>query len=232
MKIKNKLPKTHKMKKIFFKFMLIVSPIMSYSQSFTWQNDCERIDNYSEWSPEAKSTCTHEWVYAEWGDVNENKLWTNAVYCPCGCGGTDTEARICSICKSHQKRTHIYSYVSVERKSPYQRLTEADITIKSYEQDTIFSGSLITSNELGSLIKSDNQSYKNDVHNVELILDWDINTKILIDNKETQYRVINNWTVEVPMKNGKRYIAIINGSKRCFDIRYIDSDCILKPSCD
>ena len=59
-----------------------------------------------------------------------------------------------------------------------------------------------------------------------------MNTKIIIDNKQTEYKIINNWTIEVPMKKGKRYIEVIQGNKRCFDIRDVQGDCILKPFCD
>lgn len=84
--------------------------------------DCEEVVSFSDWSPQASSECNHHWVYAEWRDVNTISMQMTLEYCPCGCGGTENEARICSVCLFEQARQKTTTYKEVERQSEYMRL--------------------------------------------------------------------------------------------------------------
>lgn len=87
--------------------------------------DCEQRESLSAWTPtDSLATCEHDWCYADWKDVNEVRLWTTAQYCPCGCGGSTNEARVCRKCLLNQRRIRSYWYVKVEKKSEYQQLTD------------------------------------------------------------------------------------------------------------
>lgn len=114
------------MKKIaFILFTFLFFYHSGFSQSL-FSNDCEMREQYSDWVPvDSLKTCTHEWVYAEWKDVNQALNWTNAVYCPCGCGGSSNEARVCEKCKLNQSRVRSYWYVNVPKKSEYEKIIES-----------------------------------------------------------------------------------------------------------
>jgi hypothetical protein len=100
----------------------------SFYSFFDSDYECEKWDKYSEWevqSPSQKEDCGHEWVYAEWKDVNESSGITTLAYCPCGCGDSENEARICSKCYLHQTRVHTYGYSQKRRQSEYTKILEA-----------------------------------------------------------------------------------------------------------
>lgn len=126
------------MGKITFLFLLFCT--QAYAQEIDWSKlktgsyisnaiqfggyDCEQKEKFSEWMPVDSTSCDHVWVYAEWKDVNATSGITTLQYCPCGCGGTENQARICSLCLLHQKRVRTYWYEKVERKSDYKKLLE------------------------------------------------------------------------------------------------------------
>lgn len=121
------------MKYLFF--LLLLLPILGISQMrySTGSIDtlviyeCETRDTFTEWK--AKGTgderirhLQHEWVYAEWADVNYKSNTTYLVYCPCGCGDTEIEARICAICGRNEFREHSWWYVQKARQSGYMKI--------------------------------------------------------------------------------------------------------------
>lgn len=80
-----------------------------------WQTTNEHIDT--------NTLCkTHLFVYADYKDVNKVESMTYAVYCPCGCGDTRNEARICKVCLLSQTRTIYTYYEAVEHSSEYLKL--------------------------------------------------------------------------------------------------------------
>lgn len=115
--------------KYFITLFLFYGFLQSQAQmSFGSLSDCESKESYTTWTPiDSLNTCDHVWVYAEWKDVNTTQNWTTLQYCPCGCGGSSNEARICSLCKLNQSRIRQYWYESVQKKSDYQKLLETKV---------------------------------------------------------------------------------------------------------
>ena len=93
--------------------------------------DCEPYEIFSDW--QAKSDGNdgqfihkHEWVYAEREDVNTQINLTTLAYCPCGCGETENQARICEVCFRHEWRTREYGMKPKEKaKSRYLQILES-----------------------------------------------------------------------------------------------------------
>lgn len=106
---------------------LLFTPLFCFTQS-SWPLrlfDCQKKESFTDWLPsDSLATCEHEWVYAEWQDVNELRLTSTLLDCPCGCGGSENEARICSKCLLNQNRVRSYWYVKVDRKSEYIKIID------------------------------------------------------------------------------------------------------------
>lgn len=98
----------------------------SHGQSIgAYDYDCEYYSTETDWesADTAKSVCVHSWLYAEMQDVNEIKPYVNAVYCPCGCGHNEIQARVCSKCRRHETRIVTWGYRVVKKAvSPYKKL--------------------------------------------------------------------------------------------------------------
>lgn len=77
--------------------------------------DCVRRESDSGWQEDSPGDgkCTHEWVEADFYDVNELSAMTTLLYCPCGCGGSTNYARICEKCGREESRTETYWYDQV-----------------------------------------------------------------------------------------------------------------------
>lgn len=77
--------------------------------------DCVRREADSGWQEDSPGDgkCTHEWVEADFYDVNELNGITTLLYCPCGCGGSTNYARICEKCGREESRTKTYWYDQV-----------------------------------------------------------------------------------------------------------------------
>lgn len=90
------------------------------------QFNCEKWQSFTDWEEQnnvhQKCADEHQWVYAEPRDVNPEDFIERAVYCPCGCGGSEKEARICRKCKLHQQRVRSWGYTQKARVSEYQKL--------------------------------------------------------------------------------------------------------------
>jgi len=89
--------------------------------------DCIPWEEHTEWAADtvyALSICAHNWVYADYEDVNPRYSMTTAQYCPCGCGGSSNEARICRTCKRSESRQKIWGYTQKEKVSEYKKLME------------------------------------------------------------------------------------------------------------
>lgn len=118
------------MKKTFLIISFIASALACHSQGYfdgIGSYDCESHESYTDWMPQdSLGNCTHDFVYAEWGDVNaiQSLTFAYAVSCPCGCGGSSNEARICSKCLLSQKRVRSWWYESIVTKSEYIQLIE------------------------------------------------------------------------------------------------------------
>lgn len=80
--------------------------VISYGDFFTpKKGKCVPYTKHSEWAPSDTMTCIHDWVDAEWDDVNWNSHITTLQYCQCVCESTYNEARICRSCLFLQNRT-------------------------------------------------------------------------------------------------------------------------------
>lgn len=100
------------------------------------QAECEPRISFSEWLAVDTTHCKsqvckmsilgHEWVYAEWEDVNDlaATFIHSGIYTLCPDDRTENEARVCRVCRLHQKRTKSTRYQIVERKSEYIRLID------------------------------------------------------------------------------------------------------------
>lgn len=89
--------------------------------------DCEAWETFTAWTAEnkTKTVCNHEWVYAEWNEVNTLDIFTTLeMPPPCGKSRTENEARICRNCLRHETRVRTHGMKEVERKSQYQLLIE------------------------------------------------------------------------------------------------------------
>ena len=89
--------------------------------------DCEPWETFTEWQVIniSKEKCTHDWVVAEWREVNTLDWYTTLeMPPPCGKTRTDNEARICRTCLRHETRVRAYGMKEVERKSEFQTLLE------------------------------------------------------------------------------------------------------------
>lgn len=89
--------------------------------------DCEPWETFTEW--EAKNTgkgkCAHDWVVAEWNDVNViDPFTTLEMPPPCGKTRHENEARICRTCLRHETRVRTYGMKEVVKKSEFQTLLE------------------------------------------------------------------------------------------------------------
>lgn len=105
--------------------------VITYFRSGLYTNsgiECEYWEKYSNWKVENKGDdglCFHSWANAKYEDINPTTPFTNAVYCPCACGGTIQQARICRTCKRHEKRTKTHGYDQVYKKSEYKILLDS-----------------------------------------------------------------------------------------------------------
>lgn len=115
--------------------------------------DCEYYENFTDWvevsegsKPKVLHFTPHEWVYADKYDVNPTSGITNAVYCPCGCPGSQNEARICEICLRHE--TRVMNWGWAEKKKQESKYVELKNNIKP-NSDTIQTVYLKTGPGLG-----------------------------------------------------------------------------------
>ena len=95
--------------------------------------DCEPYETFSEWQAKSEGNDgqfvhRHEWVYAEREDVNNKYIVTLAGWdCPCGCGVTENQARICEACFRHEWRTREYGQRPKEKvRSKYLQVLESN----------------------------------------------------------------------------------------------------------
>jgi hypothetical protein len=89
--------------------------------------DCEPWEKFTEWQAKntGKAKCAHDWVIAEWGEVNVyNMTTTLEMPPPCGKTSTENEARICRTCLRHETRVRMHGMKEVVKKSEYQILIE------------------------------------------------------------------------------------------------------------
>ena len=94
--------------------------------------DCEPWEEYSDWAPQntgdkecdLKRFGIHDWVYAEFQDVNATSMIQTLQYCVCGCDNSANEARICRYCKRHETRVKSWGYRQVDHKSEYLDLVK------------------------------------------------------------------------------------------------------------
>ena len=96
-----------------------------------YHGEYEPYETFSDWQVRNEGNDVliihkHEWVYAEREDINPFFGFTNAVYCPCGCGDSENQARICSACFRHEWRTREYGQRPKEKlKSKYLQILES-----------------------------------------------------------------------------------------------------------
>jgi hypothetical protein len=116
----------------FLFFVLFFFPLNIFCQDFTIFNqsniECEYFEYLSDWGRvNSVDTCksNHDWTFAKASEVNPNSGITTAQYCPCSCGGSYVEARICRKCKSHEKRTKSYGYSQKIKRSEYSVLLDS-----------------------------------------------------------------------------------------------------------
>ena len=89
--------------------------------------DCEPWETFTDWQAKntGKAKCAHEWVVAEWNEVNALDLFTTLeMPPPCGKTRHDNEARICRTCLRHETRVRTHGMKEVVRKSEFQTLLE------------------------------------------------------------------------------------------------------------
>lgn len=70
------------------------------------------------------TTHAHKWVYAEYSDLNKTSNFTYAVHCPCGCGGSEEQGRICKTCLRSERRNIKWGYTVDNSPSEYTKLQE------------------------------------------------------------------------------------------------------------
>ena len=102
------------------------------AQSFTLGESisidyCKYNEKFSDWATKGNCSgdqkqCKHEWVYAERADLNPTTMLTTAVYCPCGCPGSEYEARVCKACLLHESRLRSWWYTIQKHESEYIQL--------------------------------------------------------------------------------------------------------------
>ena len=114
--------------------LFLLLPILASAQGgITWSNasfgaiDCRPYERFTEWETTndkgpGNTLHTHEWVYAEYSDVNAPLFISTGEYCPCGCLKKERQARICSGCLQHQVRTREYGAEPVTAESEYVKL--------------------------------------------------------------------------------------------------------------
>lgn len=89
--------------------------------------DCEPWETFADWQAKntGKAKCVHDWVVAEWNEVNTISAFTTLeMPPPCGKTRTENEARICRTCLRHETRARSYGMKEVVRKSEFQTLLE------------------------------------------------------------------------------------------------------------
>lgn len=88
--------------------------------------DCVRKCSETAWEEEQPgSECgVHEWISAEYSDLNDFSYLTKTVYCPCGCPTSTVEGRICSLCGRMERRVVTCWYEQEARESLYKRFKE------------------------------------------------------------------------------------------------------------
>lgn len=73
---------------------------------------------------EGNFPCLHDWIYAEYKDLNTESNIVLAVYCECGCPRIEHKARICKICLRHEKWDVESGQKPEEYESEYQKLVK------------------------------------------------------------------------------------------------------------
>ncbi len=100
----------------------------AYSTSYQFRiPDCEPWEKFTEWQAKnaGKPKCAHDWVVAEWREVNGiNLIHTSEIPPPCGKTSTENEARICRACLRHETRVRMHGMKEAVRKSEFQTLLE------------------------------------------------------------------------------------------------------------
>ena len=89
--------------------------------------DCEAWETFTDWQAKntGKTKCVHDWVVAEWNEVNTISAFTTLeMPPPCGKTRHDNEARICRTCLRHETRVRTHGMKEVVRKSEFQTLLE------------------------------------------------------------------------------------------------------------
>lgn len=117
------------MKQIFFLFILFGAFSASAQGFYLGQSPDCKMSLDTVWSIEKVGkidTCAHNWVWAQWSEVNEFSGVTSAMACyPCSCGHEENTARVCKECKRHEKGIVRTSWSSPDvKKSLYKKLTE------------------------------------------------------------------------------------------------------------
>ena len=87
--------------------------------------DCIPFTGFSAWKSDfiGHPDCIHEWIYAEFEDINSNSGITLMVYCQCGCPVHTNEARICKGCYRHESRTRTDGHnIQMKEDSEYIKL--------------------------------------------------------------------------------------------------------------
>lgn len=90
--------------------------------------DCEPYEKFTDWvvtniGDFENKLHSHKWVYADIYDINKSSGITNAVYCPCGCGNSENEARICQTCLRHETRVRHWGFTQTTKKeSKYMQI--------------------------------------------------------------------------------------------------------------
>ena len=89
--------------------------------------DCEPWETFTEWEAknQGKGKCAHDWVVAEWSEINAiDPFTTLEMPPPCGKTRHENEARICRNCLRHETRVRTYGMKEVVKKSEFQTLLE------------------------------------------------------------------------------------------------------------